>query len=84
MAITPVPRAKSESSGYFTRERVITFNPALYALAEEKGCWYLNDFDPLAGEDGYLAEEDSWDGVHFNTGKYSQWEEIIRTYYNKG
>jgi len=84
MAITPVSRSKSESSGYFTRERVLKLNAVLYELAEEKGCWYLNDYDPLAGEDGYLPESDTWDGVHFNTGKYSEWEEIIRTYYNKG
>ena len=87
MAILPVTRRSSESSSYFTRDKVMSLNAALYELAEEKGCWYLNDYDPIAGEDGYLPEENAGsDGIHFawNGIKYAEWEEVIRTYYNKG
>lgn len=81
MAITPVSRNKSKSSTVFTRERVKMYNDALYKLAGERECYYLDVFTPLADSEGYLPKGDTWDGVHFATAKYLDWEEIIRTYY---
>lgn len=81
MAITPVSRAKNDSSTVFTMSRVNDFNAALYELAAEKKCYYLDDCTPLMGSDGFLAEADTWDGVHLSVDKYAQWEEIIRTHY---
>ena len=80
MAITPVSKAKSDA-GTFTRERVITYNKALYNLAAEWGCYYLDDFTPLADSNGYLPSSASWDGVHLVVSKYAEWETIIRTHY---
>ncbi len=81
MAITPVSKAKSQSGGSFTRERVKMYNEALYELAGEKECYYLDAFTPLADSEGYLPKADTWDGVHFTAAKYLDWEEIIRTCY---
>ena len=79
MAITPTSRGKIGTS--FSRDRVILYNTALYQLAGQKECWYLDDFTPLADSEGYLPNNQTWDGVHFTVAKYSAWEEIIRTYY---
>ena len=79
MAVTPTSRSKNGTS--YNRERVIMYNEALYALAAQWGCYYLDDFTPLADSEGYLADSDTWDGVHFNIAKYAAWEELIRTYY---
>ena len=79
MAITPTSRAKIGTS--FSRDRVILYNTALYQLAGQRECYYLDDFTPLADSEGYLPNSHTWDGVHFTVAKYSAWEEIIRTYY---
>ena len=79
MAITPTSRARIGSS--FSRDRVILYNSALYKLAGERECYYLDDFTPLADSEGYLPSAQTWDGVHFTVAKYKDWEEIIRTYY---
>ena len=79
MAVTPTSRAKIGTS--FARDRVIMYNQALYQLAAEWGCWYLDDFTPLADSEGYLPASQTWDGVHFTVAKYADWETIIRTHY---
>ena len=79
MAITPTSRDKTGTS--FSRERVIMYNDALYKLAGERECYYLDVFTPFADSEGYLPKSDTWDGVHFTAAKYKDWEEIIRTYY---
>ena len=79
MAVTPTSRAKIGTS--FSKDRVVAYNNALYNLAAEWGCWYLDDFTPLADSEGYLPASQTWDGVHFTVAKYADWETIIRTYY---
>ena len=79
MAITPTSRAKNGTS--FSKERVVMYNEALYKLAGERECYYLDVFTPLADSEGYLPNSDTRDGVHFTKAKYLDWEEIIRTYY---
>lgn len=81
MAITPVSRSREASSNYFTKARVEMYNAALYELAKEKECYYLDCYTILQGPDGYLPEENTWDGVHLNVPQYSVWEECIRTHY---
>ena len=79
LAITPTSRSKSGTS--FSRERVMMYNEALYQLAADWGCWYLDDYTSLADSEGYLPSAETWDGVHFIAAKYKAWEELIRTYY---
>lgn len=79
MAITPTSRSKVGTS--FSKDRVVMYNNALYQLAAEWGCWYLDDYTPLADSEGYLPSAETWDGVHFTPKKYSAWEEFIRTHY---
>ena len=79
MAITPTSRAKNGTS--FSKERVVMYNNALYKLAGERECYYLDVYTPLADSEGYLPDSDTRDGVHFTKAKYLDWEELIRTYY---
>lgn len=81
MAITPVSRSREATSNYFTKARVEMYNAALYQLAADKECYYLDCYTILQGPDGYLPEEHTWDGVHLNVPQYSVWEECIRTHY---
>lgn len=80
MSLLPVTAAKS-AEGTFTMARVNAYNQALYELAAEKHCYYLDVCTPLQGEDGYLPASLASDGVHLVPDGYAQWEEIIRTHY---
>lgn len=80
MSLLPVTAAKS-AEGTFTMTRVNAYNQALYELAAEKHCYYLDVCTPLQGEDGYLPASLASDGVHLVPDGYAQWEEIIRTHY---
>ena len=82
MAITPVTKAKNDA-GTFTQKKISTFNDALYALAEETECWYLDTFNGMCDASGYLPNAYAgWDGSpHLEAAGYKAWAEIIRTHY---
>ena len=78
MSLTPVSKAKSDSSSTFNMTRVNAFNNALSDLASEKGCRYLDVCSALAGEDGYLPANCTSDGIHFTAGVYQTWVTYLR------
>lgn len=80
MSLTPVTKAKNDEGSYFTMEAVNAYNDALRALAEERGYRYIDLVEALSGEDGFLPEEDSTDGIHLNREKYLVWAEYLRTH----
>ena len=80
MGLTPVTAKKDAAGPTFSRERVEAYNAALLELAAERGCWYLDVTEPLAGEDGFLAETESLDGIHPTKEKYPLWADWIRTH----
>ncbi len=81
MGLSPVSKAKSDSHEYFNMEHVNTYNERLYELAEEMGCYYIDLCDALAGEDGYLPAEVTFDGIHFTAEEYGVWLDYLRTHY---
>ena len=82
MAITPVTKAKNDA-GTFTMKTIGAFNEAIYALAEETGCWYLDTCGGLCDDSGYLpAAYAGWDGSpHLEAAGYKAWADLIRRYY---
>lgn len=81
MGLTPVTKAKSDAGAPFTMERIELYNDALYELAREHECYYVDLVDALADSTGYLPASDSTDGVHFTVAKYPQWADYLRTHY---
>ena len=81
MSLTPVTGEKSSDETLFTQERVLEYNDALRLLAAERGCWYVDLVEALAGEDGYLPEENSTDGIHLTQPTYRVWANYLRTHY---
>lgn len=81
MSLTPITEKRSASDDVFKRERVEEFNERLYALAEERGCYYLDIYSALADENGWLPSEHSTDGIHFTAEKYPEWADYLRTHY---
>lgn len=82
MAVTPVTAARS-AGGSFTMARIRAFNTALYALAEEMECWYLDCCESLCDDTGYLVGSYAgWDGSpHLDVSGYRAWADVIRTHY---
>lgn len=80
ISVLPVTKAKSDSSVY-NMDRINAYNEALYRLAAEKKCRYLDVCSALTGDDGYLPAAWSWDGVHLKADYYSVWENYMRTHY---
>ena len=80
MGLSPVTRTKAAEK-VFTPERIAAYNEALYALALERECYYVDLMAALSDEEGYLPEEKSVDGVHLVRSKYVEWADYLRTHY---
>lgn len=81
MGISPVSANKDAAGGSFTMANVRRFNENLYELAQEKECYYIDLCDALAGEDGFLPANKTWDGIHFNASYYKVWLEYLQYHY---
>ncbi|MDD4849576.1 MAG: GDSL-type esterase/lipase family protein [Gemmiger sp.] len=85
-SVLPVrPEALEDAPG-LTPERLATINDGIRQLCAEKGCYYLNLTEALAGEDGYLqAEIAQTDGIHLTPSGYAAWVSYLCTHlpYNK-
>lgn len=82
MSLTPITEQRSKSEDLFTREKVLEFNEAIYAMTVEHGYTYLDLYDAFADENGWLPAEKSSDGVHFTVDTYLEWAEYMRTHYD--
>lgn len=81
MGLSPVSAEKSTSSDLFTMERVEQYNEALYQLAKDNQCYYVDLCQALAGPDGFLPAEVTSDGVHFAASHYKVWVAYLKTHY---
>ena len=81
MSLTPVSEYKSSTDSTFSMSRVREYNEALYELAEEKGCYYIDLVEALSDDTGYLPSSVTSDGIHFSADHYKVWLEYLRTHY---
>ena len=81
ISVLPVTRAKSQSGQVFNMPRINLYNGALYQLAVEKQCYYMDVCSAYLGSDGFLPSNWSSDGVHLYAKYYSVWENCMRTLY---
>ncbi|MCM1149924.1 MAG: GDSL-type esterase/lipase family protein [Butyricicoccus sp.] len=80
MSLSPITEVRSGYKDVFNMERIEIYNEALYTLAQEKECYYVDLCQALAGEDGFLPAEESTDGIHLKPEKYPQWADYLRTH----
>ena len=66
MGMPPVAAHVRDFHPGVSRERVIELNGKIAELARVSGLPFLNIFDALAGEDGYLPAHASADGLHLS------------------
>ena len=82
LSLTPITRARDREDDLFTRERVEQFNQAVAEMATSRGYTYLNLYDALADEEGWLPENQATDGIHFQPSKYLEWADFLRTHFD--
>lgn len=78
--LSPVTKWKSDSSAYFNMDNVRAYNCELFELAFERGLYYIDLCEALAGDDGYLPDDADTDGVHFTMSYYPRWYEYLKTH----
>ena len=81
VSVTPVSLWKSSNDSLITREEVRPFNDMLRQLAREREVWYLDVYNVLCDEDGYLPSDVTNDGVHFTPAHYELWFDYMNTHY---
>jgi len=84
MSLTPLGKEKSQSNKLYGLERLLSFNDALYDVAMEQECYYLDIYSALADEEGFLPKGDSTDGVHLIPDYYKLWLDYIKCHYSDG
>lgn len=69
-SIPPIAQTAEESSSDYNTKRIREFNNYIKNLAEANNAKYVDLFNALAEEDGYLDEAAASDGIHFNDEEY--------------
>ena len=81
LSLTPITQERDAEDDVFTRERILQYNAAIAEMAVKNGYIYLDLYDALVGEDGWLPEAQSTDGIHFKPSKYVEWANFLRTHF---
>lgn len=81
-AILPVTKSKDDTNDAWgvKNSNIISFNKALRQLADEEGIYFLDASTSIANELGYLPEDISPDGVHFDKDTVDKWQKYIQTH----
>lgn len=81
-AIMPVTKSKDDTNDAWgvKNSNIVIFNKALRQLADEEGIYFLDASAAIANELGYLPEDISPDGVHFDKSTVDKWQKYIQTH----
>lgn len=79
-SIPPVSAKQDAKQTYVNNERILVYNEAIRALAEEKECFFLDVAECLTGGDGVLPVKQTTDGIHFNVSGCGTWLNYLRTH----
>lgn len=77
-SILPVSQAQENKKTYVNNTRIREYNTLLEALAEEKGCVYLDVASAVSDENGCLRADWNSDGVHLNTAGCKAWLQYLK------
>lgn len=73
LSLSPVSQSCSESRENVNRDNILDFNTALKQVAKEQKAYYLNFFDLLCDENGFLPSRySSSDGLHLLSPAYGE------------
>ena len=78
-SIYPVA-ASYQHQNDINNEKIRAANGWIERIAEDTGVRFLNSFESLVGEDGYLSEESQTDGIHLTGEAFGKVMKYIRTH----
>ena len=79
-SIICVTKSKSNSDKVFNMKNVNSFNEQIKKAANALKVYYLDLNEVLAGADGYLPEDASFDGVHLKQSYSKKWLEYLKNH----
>lgn len=83
LSITPISEtAEAEGENGASKEKILEFNGYIKEVAEENSVAYVDLYNALADEDGYLPEDAATDGIHFSEDYYAKCLVYIQVNYD--
>lgn len=76
-SIMGVSKSQSDSSEVFNMDNINDKNVALSTLANGKDIFYMDINTILLNEEGFIREEDTWDGIHVKAEHYIKWADYM-------
>lgn len=77
-SILPVSTEKEQKDPVYNNAKIQEYNGLIAQMCQQKGVYYVNVWEALAGEDGALPPEDSVDGVHVNQASCALWRDYLK------
>jgi len=77
-SIPPITKQKEQKASQMSIKKIKEYNSRLLKLAEKNKAYYVDVYSAIASADGYLSNDISTDGVHFNSSVYTKWIEYVR------
>lgn len=80
-SLTPTTQAYGQKRPALARDHLRSVNEAVAQLAVSRGMYYVDLWEVLADEEGYLRADLSGDGLHLHDGsKYRPWLDYLATH----
>ena len=81
MSLTPVTKSTSDASAVFNSQRIYEYNLAISRMADEQGYYFLDLYNALSDDFGYLPEAQTTDGIHLAAAKYPEWTAFLKSHH---
>lgn len=72
-SVLPVSQEAIAKDPTLSKEKILEYNEAIKAMADQYGACYLDAASVFTGEDGYMPYSYSFDGVHLNADSIQLW-----------
>ena len=79
-SILPVGTKQEEKNNYVNNPRIREYNEVIFALAEQKHCFYLDVASAVTDENGRLRDGWTYDGVHLYIKGSQVWLDYLKTH----
>ncbi len=79
-SMTPVARGVENKYPSVTYQKVLEYNQAIAQLARDNNLPFVNVFEALCDEEGYLPEGVSADGLHLSAEYYFKWFDYLKSH----
>ncbi|MDD8049030.1 MAG: GDSL-type esterase/lipase family protein [Thomasclavelia sp.] len=74
MSLTPIAKKNLYS---YESTQLVEMNKRLYTMCENNAWFYIDIYNGLVGNDGYISHDLTADGLHFKNEGYKAWKEYL-------